>query len=110
MLDGFDIDLAADTIRLASRLRDVLTSIFPALERVVGERLGQPGVRDLLTKYPTLTALRAASQSRIERTVKARSPRIALATQDVTVCHRPRNYRARWRAGRDRRSPRCPGS
>ena len=51
-------------------------------------------MRDLLGKYLTLTALRAASQSRIERTVKARSPRIAakitaalataLAAQDIT--------------------------
>jgi transposase len=95
VLNGFDIDLAADATRLANRLRDALTSISPALERAVGERLGQPGIRDLLVKYPTLTALRAASQSLIERTIKARSPRIAgkvtttiaavLAAQDVTV-------------------------
>ena len=95
VLNGFDIDLAADATRLANRLRDALTSISPALERAVGERLGQAGIRDLLVKYPTLTALRAASQSRIERVIKARSPRIAakvttaiaavLAAQDVTV-------------------------
>jgi transposase len=95
VLNGFDIDLAADATRLANRLRDALTSISPALERAVGQRLHQPGVRDLLATYPTLTALRAASASRIERTVKARSPRIAakitagiaaaLAAQDVTV-------------------------
>ena len=95
VLNGYDIDLAADATRLASRLRDALTSISPSLEPAVGERLGQPGIRDLLAKYPTLTALRGASQSRIERTIKARSPRIAakvtiaiaavLAAQDVTV-------------------------
>lgn len=95
VLNGFDIDLAADATRLASRLRDALTSISPALERAVGDRLHQGGVRDLLTRYPTLTALRTASQSRIERAVKTRSPRIAgkvttaiaaaLAAQDVTV-------------------------
>jgi transposase len=95
VLNGFDIDLAADATRLASRLRDALTSIAPALERAVGDRLHQAGVRDLLAAYPTLTALRAAGQSRIERTIKARSPRIAakvtatvaaaLAAQDVTV-------------------------
>jgi transposase len=95
VLNGFDIDLAADQTRLASRLRDALTSISPALERAVGARLHQGGVRDLLVQYPTLTALRAASQSRIERTVQTRSPRIAakvrtaiaaaLAAQDVTV-------------------------
>jgi hypothetical protein len=95
VLNGFDIDLAADATRLASRLRDAVTSISPALERAVGDRLHQAGVRDLLMKYPTLTTLRGASQSRIERTVKARSPRIAakvtaavaaaLTAQDVTV-------------------------
>jgi transposase len=95
VLNGFDIDLAAGQTRLVSRLRDALTSISPALEQAVGGRLRQAGVRDLLAKYPTLTALRAASQSRIERVVKARSPRIAgkvtaavataLAAQDVTV-------------------------
>jgi transposase len=95
VLNGYDIDLAADVTRLASRLRDALTSISPALERAVGDRLHQPGVRELLTRYPTLTALRTASQSRIERVIKARSPRIAakvttaiataLAAQDVTV-------------------------
>jgi transposase len=95
VLNGFDIDLAADQTRLANRLRDALTATSPALERALGERLHQPGVRDLLAKYPTLTALRTASQSRIERTIKARSPRVAgkvtaaiaavLAAQDVTV-------------------------
>ncbi|MGH3157182.1 MAG: IS110 family transposase [Streptosporangiaceae bacterium] len=95
VLNGCDIDLAADQTRLASRLRDALTSIAPALERAVGDRLHQAGVRDLIARYPTLTALRAAGQSRIERTVRARSPRIAarvtaavaaaLAARDVTV-------------------------
>jgi hypothetical protein len=73
VLNGFDIDLAADQTRLANRLRDALTSIFPALERAVGSRLHQPGVRDLLTKYPTLTALRAAGRSRIQKVIAARS-------------------------------------
>ena len=77
VLNGYDIDLAADQTRLASCLRDALTSIAPALERVVGDRLHQAAVRDLLARYPTLTALRAAGQSRIERTVRRRSPRIA---------------------------------
>jgi transposase len=95
VLNGFDIDLAADQTRLANRLHDALTSIFPALERAVGDRLHQPGVRDLLAKYPTLTALRTAGRSRIERALRARSPRIAarvtatvaaaLAAQDITM-------------------------
>ena len=95
VLNGYDIDLAADQTRLSSRLRDALTSIAPALERAVGDRLHQAGVRDLLAKYPTLTALRAAGPARIERVLKARSPRIAgkvtiavtaaIGAQDITV-------------------------
>jgi transposase len=95
VLNGYDIDLAADQTRLVSRLRDALTSIAPVLERAVGDRLHQAGVRDLLARYPTLTALRAAGRARIEQVIKNRSPRIAgkvttavtaaIGAQDVTV-------------------------
>jgi hypothetical protein len=43
VLNGFDIDLAADQTRLANRLRDALTSVSPALERALGTRLARPG-------------------------------------------------------------------
>lgn len=95
VLNGFDIDLAADQARLTNRCRDALTSVSPALERAVGSRLHQAGVRDLLARYPTPTALRAAGTARVARTVKARSPRLAtkivgavtaaLYAQSVTV-------------------------
>lgn len=87
VLNGFDIDLAADQTRVTNRLRDALTSISPALERALGARLGQPGVRDLLVKFPTLSALRAAGRARLARTVKARSPRLAetIATAVTTA-------------------------
>lgn len=88
VLNGFDIDLAADQTRLANRLRDALTSIFPALERAVGDRLHQAGVRDLLAKYPTLTALCTAGRARIERTIQARPPRIAAkVTEEAFLSH-----------------------
>ena len=60
VLNGFDIDLAADQTRLTNRCRDALTSVSPALERALGARLHQAGVRDLLAKYPTLTALQSS--------------------------------------------------
>lgn len=95
VLNGFDVDLAADQTRVTNRLRDTLTGISPALERAVGPRLGHPGVLDLLAKYPTLSALRQAGKARITRTLKVRSPRLAakvaadvlaaLDTQSVTV-------------------------
>ena len=77
VLNGFDIDLAADVVRQSNRLRDALTSISPALERALGERLHQPGIRDLLAATPTPTALRSAGAARIKRTIAKRSPRLA---------------------------------
>jgi transposase len=85
VLNGFDIDLAADLTRLTNRLRDSLVAISPALERAVGSRLGHRGVRDLLTRYPTPTALRAAGRARITRTVKTRSPRLADKVADAVA-------------------------
>ena len=46
VLNGYDADLAADATRLSNRLRDALTGVSPALERVLGPRLHHPGVRD----------------------------------------------------------------
>jgi transposase len=85
VLNGFDIDLAADVVRLTNRLRDALTSISPALERAVGSRVAHSGVRDLLAKYPTPTALRAAGAAWITRTIKARSPRLATKLTDAVT-------------------------
>jgi transposase len=95
VLNGYDIDLAADLTRLSNRLRDMLVSVSPSLERAVGSRLGHGGVRALLARFPTPTALAHAGRARIAKTVKARSPRIAdkvtdavmtaLAAQSVTL-------------------------
>ncbi len=85
VLNGFDIDLAADQTRLANRLRDALTSVSPALERALGKRLAQAGVRDLLTRYPTLTALRNAGRAQITKVIKTRSPRLAGAVTDAVL-------------------------
>jgi transposase len=85
VLNGFDIDLAADLTRLTNRLRDALTSISPALERAVGSRFAHAGVRDLITKFPTPTALRAAGRARITKTIKTRSPRLAAKLTDAVM-------------------------
>jgi transposase len=77
VLNGFDIDLAADLVRLTNRLRDALVSVSPSLERAVGSRLGHAGIRDLLAKAPTPSALRRAGRNRITTLIKRRSPRLA---------------------------------
>lgn len=85
VLNGFDVDLAADLTRLTNRLRDSLVAVSPALERAVGSRLHQAGVRGLIAKFPTPTALRAASRARITAIVKKRSPRIAAKVTDTVM-------------------------
>lgn len=85
VLNGFDVDLAADLTRLTNRLRDALTSISPALERAVGSRLAHAGVRDLLVKFPTPTALRTAGRARITKAIKTRSPRLAAKVTDTVI-------------------------
>ncbi len=77
ILNGRDVDLAHDATRVSNRLRDALVSISPALERVLGGRLGHAGVRDLLARYPTPTSIRQAGRTRIMRLVARTSPRIA---------------------------------
>ena len=44
MVLGRDDDLAQDATRTSNRLRGLLTSIHPALERVLGPRLRHPAV------------------------------------------------------------------
>lgn len=85
VLNGFDVDLAADLTRLTNRLRDSLVSVSPALERAIGSRLHQAGVRDLLAKFPTPTALRSAGRARITTAVKKRSPRVASKVVDAVM-------------------------
>lgn len=85
VLNGFDIDLAADLTRLTNRLRDALTSISPALERAVGSRLAHAGVRDLLVKLSTPSALRSAGRARITTAIKRRSPRLATKLTDAVL-------------------------
>ena len=85
VLNGFDIDLAADLTRLTNRLRDSLVSVSPALERALGSRLHRAGVRDLLAKFPTPAALRAAGRARITTAVKKRSPRVATKVVDAVT-------------------------
>lgn len=85
VLNGFDIDQAGDTTRVVNRLRDALTSISPALERAIGSKLNHRGVCDLLAKYPTPTALKAAGKTRIAREVTKKSPRMANKVADAVT-------------------------
>lgn len=65
VLNGRDVDLATDANRISKPCRDALVAVSPALERVLGGRLIDAGVRDLLLRHSTPTALRAARKRRV---------------------------------------------
>ena len=75
VLGGHDEDLVADSVRTINRLRDALVSTSPGLERVLGEKLAQRGVREVLRRWPTPTALRTAGRTRVRNLLKAHYPR-----------------------------------
>lgn len=97
MVLGYDDDLAQDATRTSNRLRGLLTSIHPALERVLGPRLRHPAVLALLQTFGSPAALgRASTEELIEVMAEAaprmRAPRelagqihAALAEQTVQV-------------------------
>jgi transposase len=58
-------DLVADRTRVINRLRSLLTSIFPALDRALGD-LTTTGPLVLLTGYQTPAAIRAATAAGVE--------------------------------------------
>jgi Transposase len=56
---------ARDQRRLLNRLRQDLLATFPAALQVAGDDLGAPTILKLLERWPTATALRAASRAEL---------------------------------------------
>lgn len=84
LLVGHRKDLVADRVRMINRLRDVLTGIFPALERAF-DYSGQRGALVLLTGYQTPAALRRAGRARLERWLAKRGVRSAGQVADTAL-------------------------
>ncbi|MFD4605533.1 IS110 family transposase [Streptomyces sp. NPDC058464] len=64
LLTAHRTDLVADRVRMINRLRDVLTGIFPALERAF-DYSAHKGAMVLLTGYQTPAAVRRRGQARL---------------------------------------------
>ena len=77
VLAGYDDDLAAQSVRLANRLRDALLHIHPTLERLLGPHTDRGGVLDLLTAAPTPQALAQLGEHGITELMRPGSPRLA---------------------------------
>jgi transposase len=69
-------DLVADRTRVINRLRGLLTSIFPALDRAL-ENLTASGPLILLTGFQTPAAIRAAGAAGVEAWLRERKARNA---------------------------------
>ncbi|WP_435824926.1 IS110 family transposase [Nocardia rhamnosiphila] len=101
VLTGHRADLVADRVRMINRLRDLMTSVFPSLEREF-DYSACKGALVLLTGYASPDRIRRAGQSRLAGWLRARKVRnfagvaaravnaakaqsIALAGQDMTA-------------------------
>jgi transposase len=71
LLCGYDADLRGDATRLSNRLRALLGTHWPALERALGKRLDSHGVLAVLQHYPSGPALQEAGVERLTAALKA---------------------------------------
>jgi transposase len=71
LLCGYDADLRGDANRLTNRLRALLGTYWPALERALGERLDTRGVLAVVQQYPSGPALQAAGVEELTAALKA---------------------------------------
>ena len=95
VLVGFDDDLAGEVTRISNRIRGLLTSIHPALERVLGPRIAHPAVLEILSRCGGPTGIRESGTRKITTIATKHAPRMgtrlvadvraALETQTVIV-------------------------
>jgi transposase len=83
VLTGRRADLVCDRTRAVNRLRGVLTSMFPALERAL--ELTNAGPLTLLTAYQSPAALRRLGVARLEAWLRNRKVRNATALAKAAV-------------------------
>jgi len=79
LLCGYDADLRADANRITNRLRGLLVTHWPALERAFGARLDSRGVLAVVQHYPSGPAIKKAGVARLTRALKAQRVRRAEA-------------------------------
>lgn len=74
VLTGHRADLVADRVRMINRLRDLLTSVFPALEREF-DFASCKGALVLLSGYATPESVRRMGEARLSRWLRQRRVR-----------------------------------
>jgi transposase len=74
VLTGHRADLIADRVRMINRLRDLMTSVFPSLERAF-DYSSHKGALVLLTGYATPDQIRRLGQTRLTSWLRSRNVR-----------------------------------
>ena len=74
VLTGHRADLIADRVRMINRLRDLMTSVFPSLERAF-DYSSHKGALVLLTGYATPDRIRRLGQTRLTGWLRSRNVR-----------------------------------
>ena len=74
VLTGHREDLIADRVRMINRLRDLMTSVFPSLERAF-DYSSHKGALVLLTSYATPDRIRRVGQTRLTGWLRNRNVR-----------------------------------
>lgn len=74
VLTGHRTDLIADRVRMINRLRDLLTSVFPSLERAF-DYSAHKGALVLLTRYASPDRIRRLGQTRVTQWLRNRKVR-----------------------------------
>jgi transposase len=79
VLMGYDDDLRDQVTAATNRIRNLLLSIHPALERALGAELAHPAVLGLMARYGGPSGLRKAGKARIDAVLKRKAPRLHTA-------------------------------
>ncbi len=95
VLVGYDDDLAGEATRTGNRIRGLLTSLHPALERVLWPRIAHPAVLEILSRCGGPAGIAKAGQRKLTAIATKHAPRMgarlvaeilaALAAQTVVV-------------------------
>lgn len=82
VLMGYNDDLRDQVTAGTNRIRNLLLSVHPALERALGAKLAHPAVLGLLARYGGPTGLKKAGRARIDKALAKKAPRMHATLAD----------------------------
>ncbi|MEU1956061.1 IS110 family transposase [Nocardia rhamnosiphila] len=89
VLARFDDDLAGEATRTSNRIRGLLTSIHPALERILGPRIAHPAVLEILSRCGGPEGIRAAGRRKLTAIATKHAPRMGARLVEETLAALP---------------------